>query len=127
MAEQIVIIGYGPVGEARKVDLAGHPVDTKANFPGGGEGSGFEGVQSYIRERRQKDFIDNLSRKLLAYALGRSLQLSDEPAIERMETSLAAGAYRFSPLVETIVTSPQFLNKRSVYNQKPESRELKGD
>ena len=119
--------GYGPVGEARKLDLAGHPVDTKANFPGGGEGSGFAGVQAYIRERRQKDFTDNLSRKLLAYALGRSLQLSDEPAIERMQTRLTANGYRFTPLVETIVTSPQFLNKRSLVNQTLDSRQQKGD
>jgi hypothetical protein len=99
------------VGKRTK-DLASHAVDTQATFPGGGEGSGLEGVQTYIREHRQKDFLNNLSRKLLAYALGRSLQLSDEPAIERMQTRLTANAYRFNLLVETIVTSPQFLNKR---------------
>jgi Protein of unknown function (DUF1592)/Protein of unknown function (DUF1588)/Protein of unknown function (DUF1585)/Protein of unknown function (DUF1595) len=104
--------GYGPVGEARTLDLAGRPVDTKAVFPGGSQGEGFEGVQAYIREHRQQDFLDNLSRKLLAYALGRSLQLSDEAVIERMQTKLAANAYRFTTLVETIVTSPQFLNRR---------------
>ena len=109
--------GYGPVGERRSKDLAGRPVDTQAVFPGGSQGAGFEGVQAYIREHRQKDFLDNLSRKLLAYALGRSLQLSDEPTIERMETRLAADDYRFTPLVETIVTSPQFLNKRSAGSQ----------
>ena len=38
--------------------------------------------------------------------------LSDEPLIEQMQTKLAANGYRFAPLVETIVTSPQFLNKR---------------
>ena len=38
-------------------------------------------------------------------ALGRSLLLSDEPAIERMKTTLAANGYRFDSLVETIVTS----------------------
>ena len=65
--------GYGPIGETRTKDLAGHPVDTQAVFPGGSQGAGFDGVQAYIREHRQKDFIDNLSRKLLAYALGRSL------------------------------------------------------
>ena len=109
--------GYGPIGEKRSKDLAGRPVDTQAVFPGGSQGAGFEGVQAYIREHRQKDFIDNLSRKLLAYALGRSLLLSDEPAIERMQTKLAANGYRFTPLVETIVTSPQFLNKRSLVSQ----------
>jgi hypothetical protein len=108
----LVFEGYGPVGEMRSHDLAGRPVDTQAVFPGGSQGAGFEGVQAYIREHRQKDFIDNLSRKLLAFALGRSLLLSDEPAIERIETNLAANGYRFTPLVDTIVTSPQFLNKR---------------
>ena len=105
--------GYGPVGEARTKDLAGRPVDTAAAFPGGSQGSGFEGVKAYIREHRQKDFVDNMSRKLLAYALNRSLQLSDEALIDKMETRLAAKEYRFDTLVETIVTSPQFLNKRN--------------
>ncbi len=103
---------YGPIGEKRSRDLAGHPVDTHAVFPGGMNGDGLEGVLAYIREHRQKDFTGNLSRKLLAFALGRSLQLSDEPLIEQMQTRLAADGYRFNPLVEMIVTSPQFLNKR---------------
>jgi len=104
--------GYGPVGEARTKDLAGRPVDTNVAFPGGDQASGVEGVETYIREHRQADFVDNLSRKLLAYALNRSLQLSDEAVIERMKSRLLAKEYRFDSLIETIVTSPQFLNTR---------------
>jgi hypothetical protein len=104
--------GYGPVGEVRTQDLGGRPVDTQAVFPGGSQGTGFEGVQAYIREHRQKDFLDNLSRKLLTYALSRSLILSDEPVVDRIEARLTATGYRFDSIVETIVTSPQFLNKR---------------
>jgi hypothetical protein len=105
--------GYGPVGESRTKDLAGRPVDTKAAFPGGSQGAGYEGVLTYIREHRQKDYLDNLCRKLLAYSLSRSLMLSDEPTVERMQTVLAANGYRFDSLVETIVASPQFLNRRN--------------
>ena len=104
--------GYGPIGERRTHDLAGHPVETRSVFPGGSEGGGLEGVQAYIREHRQSDFLDNLCRKLAAYALGRSLILSDEALVERMRTSLAAKQYRFAPLVEAIVASPQFLTRR---------------
>ena len=111
--------GYGPVGEVRTKDLADRPVDTSATFPGGSQGSGFEGVQTYIKAHRQNDFVSNLSHKLLAYALNRSLQLSDEPAVDRMQVRLAANENRFSVLVETIVTSPQFLNARQVI---PEAR-----
>lgn len=113
---------YGPIGERRTKDLAGRPVDTEVAFPRGGRGAGFEGVQTYIREHRQNDFLDNLCRKLLAYSLGRSLLLSDEPAIERMMSVLAAGGYRFAPLVETIVTGRQFMNKR-----RTDSKEQKSD
>jgi hypothetical protein len=108
----VVFEGYGPVGEKRSHDLGGRPVETKAAFPGAGEGDGLAGLQSYIRERRQNDFVDNLSRKLLAYALGRSLMLSDDLTIEQMRTAANSKGYRFEPLVEAIVTSPQFRNKR---------------
>ena len=76
------------------------------------QADGVTGLQTYIRGHRQKLFIANISRKLLAYALNRSLQLSDEPVVENMQSAVTANGYKFSTLVETIVTSPQFLNKR---------------
>ena len=120
--------GYGPVGENRSRDLAGRPVDTNVTYPGGTAGSGFEGLQRFIREHRQNEFVDNLIRKLLAYGLNRSLQLSDEALIERMKTRLRVNEYRFDSLIETIVTSPQLLNKR-IPDSSPmlESRFRKGE
>jgi len=109
----LALEGYGPIGEARKNDLAGHPVDNSATFPGGDQGSGLDGVETFIRNHRQKDFIDGLARNMVAYALNRSPQLSDEGLVDRMKLNLAAKGYKFDTLIETIVTSPQFLNKRS--------------
>lgn len=104
--------GYGPVGERRSVDLGGRPIDVQAQFPDGGEGAGLEGLLDYLREYRQDEFIDNLCRKLFSYALGRTLILSDNPTIEEMKTRLAADGFRMQSLIESIVTSPQFLNQR---------------
>ncbi|HEV7869175.1 MAG TPA: DUF1592 domain-containing protein [Chthoniobacteraceae bacterium] len=109
----LVFENYGPTGELRERDLGGRPVDTRAEFPNRTEGSGLPGLQSYVREHRQADFVRNLCRKLLAYGLGRTLILSDEPLIDSMQSELAAQGYRFSSLIETIVTSPQFTSKRS--------------
>jgi hypothetical protein len=108
----LALEGYGPVGERRTLDLGGRPVDTRAAFPAGGEGTGIDGLRTYLRERRQEEFVENLCRKLLAYALGRTLIPSDDPTIEAMRGRLAAEDYRFGGLVESIVTSPQFRNKR---------------
>jgi mono/diheme cytochrome c family protein len=109
----LVFEGFGPVGERRERDLGGKPVDTRATFPDGSEQAGLEGLRTYIKVRREHDFVDHLSRQLLAYALGRSLILSDDATVERMRNQLQASDGRFSALVETIVTSPQFLNKRA--------------
>jgi hypothetical protein len=104
--------GYSPVGGARSKDLAGRPVDTVATYPGGFTGTGVPGMQTFIREHRQKEFVRNLSRKLLAYALNRSLQLSDEALVEKMAAKAETSGYRFQSLIDMIVSSPQFLNKR---------------
>jgi hypothetical protein len=103
---------YGPIGERRTLDLGGRPVETKAAYPDGSERDGLDGVRRYLSEKRSEEFVDNLCRKLFAYALGRSLALSDKKAIDTMREGLARDGYRFGSLVESIVTSPQFLNKR---------------
>jgi hypothetical protein len=104
--------GYGPIGDVRAKDLAGRPVDTAVTYPGGINGVGFEGLRDFIRDHRQPEFINNLCRKLLTYGLNRTLQLSDEALVATMQTNLAAQGDRFDSLVETIVMSPQFRNKR---------------
>jgi hypothetical protein len=103
--------GFGPIGERRERDLGGRPVVTHANFPDGSEGAGLDGLRRYLTERRREEFVENLCRKLLAYALGRTLIPSDELTIKAMRTRLSADGHRFSGLVESIVTSPQFLNR----------------
>ena len=104
--------GYGPVGDARSKDLAGRPVDASTTYPGGFQGDGLNGLKAFIQGHRQDNYIGNLSRKLLAYALNRSPQLSDESLVDKMNANLAADGYKFRALVETIVQSPQFLDRR---------------
>jgi hypothetical protein len=108
----LVFEDFGPIGERRTKDLGGHPVDTAATFPDGQERTGLAGLREYLRDKRQDDFVDNLCRKLFSYALGRSLMLTDKIALDEMRTKLAADGYHFDGLVESIVMSPQFRNKR---------------
>jgi hypothetical protein len=108
----LVFEGFGPVGDVRTKDLAGRPVETSAVFPDGSEGSGLAGLRTYFHARVQDEFLDNLGRKLMVYALGRSLQPSDDFALAAMHQKLSAHGYRFGDMVEAIVTSRQFLTKR---------------
>jgi hypothetical protein len=108
----LVFEEFGPVGERRTKDLGGKPVQTTATFPDGSERVGLAGLRAYLREKRQDDYLDNLCRKLFSYALGRTLILSDRLAVDEMRARLVRDKYEFGSLVEAIITSPQFLNKR---------------
>jgi hypothetical protein len=108
----LVFEGYGPVGEVRTTDLAGRPIETSGVFPDGSEHSGVAGLQGYLRTRAESEFVDNLCRKLLAYALGRTLLPSDDLLVASMRQKLSADGNRFDNLVESVVTSRQFLYKR---------------
>jgi hypothetical protein len=103
---------FDPVGRRRTHDLAGRTVDAQATFPGGIEGEGLAGIGKYIREHREDDFVRGLVGKLLAYALGRSLAPSDEPLIRHIAGRLGGGGCCFETVIESIVTSRQFLHKR---------------
>jgi len=112
----LVFENYGPIGELRSIDLGGRPVNTQATLKSGRPMSGLDGLRDYLREERQEEYLENLCRKLLSYALGRTLLLSDDLLVQEMRLKLAANGYRFGSLVETIVTSPQFLEKRGPAN-----------
>jgi hypothetical protein len=108
----IVFEGYGVVGEQRESDFGGRAVQATTDFPNRTSGSGLAGLRRYLETERQADFVENISRRLATYALGRGLMLSDESLIEEMQRSLVRNDDRFSALVETLVTSTQFLMKR---------------
>ena len=109
----LVFEGYGAIGERRTKDFSNHDVETKAEFPGGKEGTGLAGLRDYVRSNREKDFVDNLCRKLVAYGLGRTLQMSDDALVADMKTNLQKNENHFGALIETLVTSPQFRTKRA--------------
>jgi hypothetical protein len=108
----LVFENYGPIGERRTKDLGGRPVAIEALFPDGKERSGLAGLRQYLKDRRHDDYVDNLCKKLFSYALGRSLLLSDKNALDEMRVTLAKKEFALGSLVEAIVSSPQFLNKR---------------
>ena len=99
---------FDAIGRRRSADADGKPLDTRATLPDGTTLDGQEGLRAYLLGPRREQVVRVFCRKLLGYALGRSVKLSDEPLLDEMLTRLAASDYRVSVAVEMIVTSPQF-------------------
>jgi hypothetical protein len=100
--------GFDAIGRHRDHDLGGHPIDTHAKVMDGSEFDGIDGLREYLLTKRRDAFLRQFCRKLLGYALGRSVQLSDEPLLKKMGLQLQDHDYRIGPLIETIVLSHQF-------------------
>jgi hypothetical protein len=69
---------------------------------------GHEGLRHHLLTVRRDAFVRQFCRKLLGYALGRAVQLSDEPLLDAIAARLAADGHRVHVAIEAIVSSPQF-------------------
>ena len=111
--QRIDIYGYSlekfdTIGRLRAEDTFGHEIDAHAVLPDGTAINGVDGLRDYLVNTRRAAFLRTFCRRLLGYALGRSIQLSDEPLIEEIMSQLKDHDYRFSVALETITLSPQF-------------------
>jgi hypothetical protein len=104
--------GFDAIGRARGKDAAGLTIDTRTKLPNGTTIEGLDGLRAYLTTARGEDFLRQFSRKLLGYALGRSVQLSDQPLITSTLTRLKAGDHGVATAIESIVRSPQFREVR---------------
>jgi hypothetical protein len=100
--------GFDAIGRRREKDLGDRPINTMVKTMEGAQFEDLAGLQQYLLSVRREAFLRQFCRKLLGYALGRAVQLSDEPLLADMQATLAAKDYRVTPVIEKIVLSRQF-------------------
>lgn len=105
---------FDAIGRRRDRDNQNQPIDATATLPDGTPVAGLDGLRNYLLQTRRQDFLQTFCRRLLGYALGRSVQLSDEPLLAEMLQSLEQNDYRISAALTRIVLSPQFRSIRGV-------------
>ena len=110
---------YDPIGRFREKDLAGRAVDVRVRLKDGTEFEGLEGLRAWLLGSKKKDIERTFCRKLLGYALGRSVTLSDQPLVEEMIDSLEKGAPLSGALVQ-VATSRQFRFHRGLESTREE-------
>jgi hypothetical protein len=99
---------YDPIGRLREKDLGGLAVDTHAKLKDGTEFDGIDGLRTYLLTKK-KDVVERLfCRRLLGYALGRAVTLSDTALIDEMVAELNKNDGKIAAAVQVIVKSPQF-------------------
>jgi hypothetical protein len=103
---------FDAIGRLRTHDAAGLPIDASAKLMDGTAIDGHEGLRSYLLTNRGAAFERQFCRKLLGYALGRAVQLSDEPLLDEIQAKLAGNGHSVHAAIEAIVSSRQFRDIR---------------
>ncbi|MEQ8784827.1 MAG: DUF1592 domain-containing protein [Pirellulaceae bacterium] len=106
----IALENFDPIGRWRTELRSGEPPSTSAVTHDGAALDGAPGLRRYLDEHRD-EVLRHFNRKLLGYALGRSVGPGDAALLNEMYERLQTGGYRFSSLVEAIVLSPQFRHR----------------
>lgn len=99
---------FDAVGRYRTFDRYAHrPINATATLPGGFKVNGSVGVLKVILMHPSR-FVTTLTKKLMTYALGRTLNYRDMPEVRAIVRKAAKDHYRFASIVMGIVESPEF-------------------
>ena len=88
---------FDGIGGWRTTD-ANVPIDASGVLPDGTSFEGPAGLRQVLLSRSE-EFVTNVTKKLLTYALGRGAEYYDAPAIRRIVREAAADDYRWSSLI----------------------------
>jgi hypothetical protein len=110
---------FDSTGKYRTIDRFAHePIDTAAKLPDGRPLNGPIELRNWLLSTPDQ-FVQNLTEKLMTFALGRTLEYRDMPAVRAIVHDSAKADYRFVNLVMNIVTSDAFQK-----SQLPPDKEL---
>ena len=87
------------------------PVIAKDTLPNGQELDGIDQLKDYLATQRKHEFARSLVSRLLTYAIGRRLELSDEAAIDDLTKKFEANGFKLRNLVKMVVSSQPFGTK----------------
>jgi hypothetical protein len=89
------------------------PIDATGRLPDGTAIDGPEDLRQALVNRPDHQFVQALTENLMAYALGRSLDYHDMPAVRRIVRQAAADDYRFKSIVLGVVSSDAFRRREA--------------
>ncbi|MBI3855260.1 MAG: DUF1592 domain-containing protein [Planctomycetes bacterium] len=101
---------YDPIGRWRENEN-GKRIDVAGTLPAG-ERFSTPGQLKKLLAGCKEDFARALAEKMFVFALGRATERCDRREIRRVVESLRRNDYRFSALIEEVVTSYPFRHRR---------------
>lgn len=98
---------YDRLGRWRETDERGNTLDVRGELPVSGEFNGPNELLDILGQR-ETEFVQNFTRKVLTYALGRGLEYYDRIAVENILKRTSPNNHRINDLIAEVVLSRPF-------------------
>jgi hypothetical protein len=108
----LALENYDAIGRWRTTGKANLAIDASGQLPNGAEFYGPLGLRTLLLEREEQLSV-TVTEKLLAYAIGRSPEYYDKPAVRNITRTAALENYSWSSIIVGIVQSDPFRMRRS--------------
>lgn len=86
----------------------GAALDSTTVLPDGTALADLDDLRRFLLEERRPHFARSVAKRLASYSLGRSLELADRVAVEKLASDFEAGGFRLRGLIVDLVTSELF-------------------
>jgi hypothetical protein len=104
--------GFDATGKARRIDrFARAEIDTVGELPDGTKVRNVGELRAALLAD-PKPFVQNITERLMTYALGRTIEAHDMPYVRGIVRKSAADNYRFATLITNIVLSDEFMKAK---------------
>lgn len=98
---------FDAIGRWRDTYSENQPIDASGSLPDGVIFNGPSELKDFLLSEPDR-FLDNLTSKLLMYALGRGVEPFDRPTVHAISTRVREEGYNLQVLIEEIVRSEAF-------------------
>jgi len=85
-------------------------IDASGTLPNGKAFEGFADFKTLLLDQKDR-FAHGLSEKMLTYALGRPIEPTDRPLVDRLAEQMKTNEYTLKSLIHGVVASPAFHTK----------------
>ncbi|MFN9368239.1 MAG: DUF1585 domain-containing protein [Planctomycetia bacterium] len=98
-------------GAALRLRRTTHPIEAETELPTGAAIGGMRELKAELVRAKADSFRRAMIRKMMAYALGRTLTLGDQEAVDAIVPALRERGDGLTDLIDLIVASEPFRTK----------------
>jgi hypothetical protein len=86
-------------------------IDTSSELPGSVKVNGMSDLKKYLVKNKKDQFAHAMANKFLAYAAGRTLDITDEESVNGIAKKFKDSGYLLKSLIKAVITSKPFMTK----------------